>query len=707
MSDPEKQYRASYRGSRAVLQDGFFRDAIRTATLYRRAAGFFSASVFLAAFDEFQEFFCRGGVIELVCSPRVQHADIAALCDGIWAARHFRSPNLLQGRLASRKAAEDMLRWAVANRRMSIRIAIVIGDTAALYHEKFGIFFYGEQPLLAFEGSANESLSGFKHNFERVTTYRSGILDEEVHQRQLAAEFELLWANKTNGLDVIALHDAIKSNMIVVCDDPSESSTAEPMTEVRGSQAMSVEPEFLRIPDRFTLREYQMNAIEAWIKNRGTGILEMATGTGKTCTALVAATKVFEYSDDAFVLIVVAPYIHLVDQWADEGSKFGLSPIRCFGSRDRWQELADAAIYRVNHGSRRLCSIVVTNASFSAAPFQRLMDKINVRTLLIADEVHNLGAPRLANALPVRVSLRLGLSATPTRWMDPKGTDRLAEYFGPVVYRFGLQEALKHDPPVLVPYRYHPVIVELDEEEQEEYSELSAAIGRCVSNLETTELSEMAMALLIRRSRLIASARSKLEALKDSIRPYRNQPYTLVYCGDASVEFGDREDTTTESEGAMRQIDAVTSILGHELGMAVAQYTARTDQNERRTTLTRFASGELQAIVAIRCLDEGVNIPNISRAFILASSTNNKQFIQRRGRILRKAYGKSSAEIFDFVVRPPATMSSRSDPSFDTCRRLIKSEMRRVVEFANLAENRAEARAELLPLLKEWDLLYL
>jgi DNA phosphorothioation system restriction enzyme len=470
---------------------------------------------------------------------------------------------------------------------------------------------------------------------------------------------------------------------------------------------MDIQPESLILPARFVLHDYQVDAIRTWFENNGKGILEMATGTGKTYTAIAATTKLFQQVGGPLAIIIVAPYIHLVEQWADESRKFGLSPICCFGTWTNWHEFAEAAVYRANQGTRSLVSLAVTNATFCSNRFQQLLDKIRIRTVLIADEVHNLGAPKLATALPDRISLRVGLSATPTRWLDADGTDRLAAYFGKVVFTFGLKEALLHDPPVLVPYRYHPVLVDLDDDEQEQYLELTAAIARCLSDLDAGVIGDMAKMLLIKRSRLIASARQKLPLLRDAIAPYKGSLHSLVYCGDSSVEFEDTDDPSSEDPIVGRQIDAVTAILGHDLGMAVAQFTADTPQVDRPTILNQFARGDLQALVAIRCLDEGVNVPNISRAFILASSTNPRQFIQRRGRILRRAEGKSSADIFDFCVRPPRASSLVSDPAFKAGRRLIQTEMRRVAEFAALAQNGPQARLKLLPLLKEWNLLHL
>jgi superfamily II DNA or RNA helicase len=207
-------------------------------------------------------------------------------------------------------------------------------------------------------------------------------------------------------------------------------------------------------------------------------------------------------------------------------------------------------------------------------------------------------------------------------------------------------------------------------------------------------------ALLIQRSRLIATAQRKLETLQSLLTPLADTTHNLIYCGDGTVE--------TESEPSVeRQIDAVTRLLGRELGMKVAKYTAETPLNRREELRHEFAQGEIQCLVAIRCLDEGVDIPETRRAFILASSSNLRQFIQRRGRLLRTSPGKNLAEIFDLVVEPPAELTRRDSPYYSLTRRLFGKELRRVIEFASLAVNGPEAMGKLLYLRDRLNLLEL
>ncbi len=273
--------------------------------------------------------------------------------------------------------------------------------------------------------------------------------------------------------------------------------------------------------------------------------------------------------------------------------------------------------------------------------------------LIIADEMHNYGADNTLRSLPENATYRLGLSATPDRWMDESGTQAVKDYFGPVVFRYGLDNAIRDD--VLTHYRYFPELVDLEPEETEEYLDLTRLLARYVTDDLNDPRAEAAKRLLIKRARLIASARKKIPRLRTLLDQRRDDTHILVYCGDGRVEGAETEET-------VRQIEEVVRIIGVELGMTCSSYTAETGPERRRQLLRDFSSGLIQVLVAIRCLDEGVDVPETRTAYILASSTNPRQFVQRRGRVLRRAPGKSRAEIYDFFGAPPTGDLDESDP---------------------------------------------
>lgn len=462
-------------------------------------------------------------------------------------------------------------------------------------------------------------------------------------------------------------------------------------------------------------RPYQQDAIEAWVDSGGQGILNMATGTGKTITSLFAATKLARLQDGRLALVITVPYQHLVDQWSAELAQFGVTPIKAYGSRTSWIDDAVSAITEFTVGARDLVALVTTQKTFSMEHFQGILDRLpGGQTLLIGDEVHHMGADHIRTTLPTAIRARLGLSATPNRWFDDEGTTELFSYFGDgIVYEYGLQEAIANG--YLCEYYYVPHIVELTDDEKEEYLAISRAIGRLLSDSEA-DLSEMSLQddetlqqLLIKRSRLVGTAVNKLEILEELLDQQSGLEHTLVYCGDGRVpaEAGaEDDDDNDDAEGntktvteMQRHIRAVTRRLGTQLGLRVHQFTYEESQPERTRLLDDFESGSLQALVAIRCLDEGVDVPATRTAFMLASSSNPRQFVQRRGRILRTHPGKNEAIIHDFIVRPPADIRAGAKESdlFNVEQTLIRKQLKRASTFADAAINHPDVVPDSIP----------
>lgn len=698
---------ARCRGSVGVLREGFFRRAISRAQTYRRATGYFSSSVFTVARQEVGEFFGRGGVLEVVCSPVLSGWDVAAIASGLYQPERWFGVPL--ARVLSRTHhgwTTDLLSWAIAAGRIHLKVAVLSSpNTRAVYHEKFGLLIRADGSIDGFEGSANESENGYVSNFERLRILASERPADASELRLLQGEFELLWSNRTPGLSVIGIHEALRQGLV----HTRSADEMQPTEIPKDGVTVRTEPEILRWPSRLELRPHQQKAVDAWFRANGRGIFEMATGTGKTITAFGALCRLRELAEGPLVVVIVAPFLALVDQWRGVAREFGLDPVNCSGDSSAWQPLLHAAIFLINTGQRNVLSIVTTNATFAGARFQDVLERIDARTVLVADEVHNLGARHLRKTLPDRVSLRLGLSATPHRWMDEEGTRAVEDYFGPAVLQFGLEDALRADPPLLTPYTYYPIIVELEDDEADEYLRLTRLLARYSRDPEAGTLSPEALALLLKRARLIGSARRKIPALMDAIRPFRDSRFNLVYCGDgrSDLEIFGRSLSAESEAPIIRQVDAVARILGRELRMHVARYTAETEASDRLRLLNDFEEGRIQALVAIRCLDEGVDIPATRRAFILASSTNPRQFVQRRGRVLRRADGKDRAEIYDFLVAPPAGAFPEDSSEFDVVRNLLRRELGRVVEFARLALNGPQATLRVEPLLTQYRLLNL
>ncbi len=456
-------------------------------------------------------------------------------------------------------------------------------------------------------------------------------------------------------------------------------------------QLQETQPGIPQIPPTLQLRSYQQQAIENWFANRGRGTLKMATGSGKTITALAIATELY-HKIQLQTLLVVCPYRHLVTQWGREAEKFGLNPIFAFESVHTWQKQLSRALYNIHSGYQPFLTVITTNATLIADSLQSQLPYFPEKTLIIGDEAHNLGSPRLKDSLPRNIGLRLALSATPERHFDEMGTDLILDYFGKVLQpELTLAEAIRQK--ALVHYLYYPVLVELTEAESRAYTRLTTRIGWALTATENIQNNELVKTLLIQRARLVASARNKLAALRQLMQPRLDTTHTLFYCGDSTVETDDYSST--------RQLEATVKLLGSKLGYRVNTYTAETPLEKREYLRKLFETGVLQGLVAIRCLDEGVDIPAIQTAVILASSSNPRQFIQRRGRILRPHPGKDRATLFDMIVLPP----NLERETLEVERNLLRKELKRFLEFADLADNAEVARIKLLELQKRYDLL--
>ena len=691
-----------YRTGQQLIARDFYERCLPVSRSFSRGVGFFATTCFLAAPEAFSGFFENGGVQKVVCCPILTPRDVELLRK-VFLDRKSALAGCKESEISfSQGRLDKTVSWLVASGRLELRIAVVRNSRRNIYHEKIGIFEDSAENRVAFTGSANETLSGLQKNFEVVDIFRSWEASEQKRVRRKVSDFDALWDGECAEIEVMTFPQASVRGLIRVFkeedDDPDEVSAGSPQTTsiLPGSHFRGLE-ETLFIPGDLKLFPHQQRAVREWFAANGRGIFEMATGSGKTIAALATAAALHATRGGPLFVLIVCPYLHLVAQWAEVAKRFGLDPLPCAVSRTKWKEELSLMLYNLSVGSRPLGSAVVTNATFISESFQQLLRSITFPALIIADEVHNLGASNTKTFLPENFQFRLGLSATPERWFDPEGTEAIYDYFGHALVHYTIDDALRDK--VLCEYIYHPVVVDLTELEMSDYYELTTRIARETAgadDLDRGERSDILDALLIKRARLIATAENKLPRLKDLLSGRRTSTHNLVYCGDGTVEHG-------PDFSIIKQMDLVTRVLGHDLNMRVARYIAETPLLRREKLHRDFADGHIQCLIAIRCLDEGVDIPETRRAFILASSTNPRQFIQRRGRVLRRAPGKDHAEIFDFIVKPPPDIA---DPGyFNTNRQLLKRELVRVAAFAQSARNGPEALSQLLPIRKEFNLL--
>lgn len=690
---------SSYRSDRSNLVADFYLPCLGQATRYSRAVGFFTSSSLSAAAKGLYRFISRRGYMRLIASPMLNKEDVDAMREG-YERREQIIANALLRELENppaNPAVEDrlgFLAWLIGENLLDIKIAVVeTGNDFGIYHEKIGIFSDEEGDQVVFTGSANESIGGLISNFESIQVFRSWVEADVNRIKPIVDDFEALWQNVTANLTVYDFPEVAKKKLLKY--RPGQAPTRDPEEPASVSNGTEAFPS---IPNTVVIRDYQKKAVAKWFESGGKGIWRMATGTGKTISALALVTQLARHLRDnsrPLVTIVVCPYKHLVSQWALEARRFNMNPIKCFESKELWSSTLNELVSGCNENHLQFLLAITTNATLQTPAFKEALERTKTSLLFIGDEVHNLGAESLSASLPANAAYRLGLSATPERWFDETGTAALLDYFGPVIYEMTLAEAIQLG--ALCRYDYFPHVIEFDGTELEEYLDLTRQISQLIG-AEDGELTEETdnprlKWLLLQRARLIASAKKKLPELASVVDP--QSTYNLFYCGDGRVQYEPAGDE-------IRQISAVVHLLGRTLGMSVHPYTADTYLEERDDLRKRFATGQLQGLVAIRCLDEGVDIPETRRAYILASSTNPKQFIQRRGRILRRAPGKDLAEIHDFLVVSP---TQATDEFYAVERRLFRRELERVMLFAKLADNGPQALRTLLPLRERYQLL--
>jgi superfamily II DNA or RNA helicase len=700
----ERRYRT---GAHDLVGD-FYVPCLSQATTYRRAVGYFSSGALAQAAQGLNRLIDRGGRVQLIASPQLSVEDIEAMERGLIARSSVLELALLrQLSQISRQDQERRLEyvaWMIAEEMLDIRIAVMAPGRTGIFHEKIGLLLDDEGDVVAFSGSANETEAALLGNFESFHVYRSWAPVEREWVNDLLTDFESLWINRTPELEVYDLPEAVREKLLESAPRTWNRSRLPRDADEKNETEDGFLLGRIQMGDERPLREYQNEAIRNWFDAGGRGVLEMATGTGKTLTALKIASLLQGQLNETFskplIMLVVCPFNNLVRQWDQELRRMGATSIVASEGKGKWEADLRAMLEAFERGELQFLSIITSNGTLMSKAFQRILVKFPSTTLIIADEVHNLGARRLFTSLPDTPAYRLGLSATPERWLDPDGTTRIRDYFGDVVMRFTLQDAL--DGGYLCPYLYHPIVVTLDDDEHERYLELSERIAK-LAMLNQNELSPddsegPLKTLLFKRARLVGGARRKIDALQKIMTPLRRDDRIIVYCSDAS----DLEEADGEH---VRQIDDVVQKLSAPpLSMNVARYTYAESAAVRARRQTELENGLIQGLVAIRCLDEGVDIPAIKTAVIMASTTNPRQFIQRRGRVLRPSPGKGHATIFDMIVSP-GEPSGLSETVFNLERRLFRKELVRVIEFASSAQNGTEVMHDLLPLREAWNCL--
>ncbi len=620
----------------------------------------------------------------LIVSPLLRAEDQAAIEEGLKSAEQI-ADRVLEELIFT----EDLLQrhtlkcltWLLRERRIEIKVALM---KDALFHPKVWLF-ENSGDVVAAHGSGNATYAGIRRNIEQIVISRSWQDPNQNYiAEKLSYEFERLWERKDDNCIVIPMPEAVKERLLRTYSSefaPSEEELHALYTRAKGltapmepAEPVSVPRAGFKIPDWLRYEdgpfEHQGKAVNAWCEAGYRGVLEMATGSGKTITSMIGAHGVYE-DQKPLLVVVAAPYVPLIEQWCGEIVPFGISPVNLTtaGNAAKRAKELQRLRRRLRTGLADVEVVVVSHDTLCTKEFQEAVRAFDCTRLLIADEAHNLGRPSFIEEPPQFFEHRLGLSATPIRQYDEEGTEALLEFFGPVAFHFALEEAIGR---CLVEYDYYVHAVYLTDIEMNEWFELTGKIKQNAWRSESGKPDEYLAKLLRDRRALLETASgkvSKLEALLDD-HDISSLQHTLVYTSDKGPEQLDNVNDLLRDK----------NILYHQL---TAEETADREQTKR--IIKSFQDGEIQVLTAKRVLDEGVNIPQIRKAFILASTTVERQWVQRRGRLLRtcSAIGKTHSVIHDLLALPPG-MEEGLDPD---ARGLVRTELRRAQEFARLARN--------------------
>ncbi len=623
--------------------------------------------------------------LRLIISPFIPPEDREAIEAGIRSADDMASA-LLDELIITEDLLEQhtlhCLACLLRARRIEIKVALM---KDALFHPKVWIFEQDGQAI-AVHGSSNLTHAGIRKNFEQISISRSW---EDPNQRytvsKLQEQFERLWEDREEDCAVISIPQAIEDKILrsyPADQPPTEEDFRNLFYKARGQRESTTPPlkfesfpkQSFHIPDWLQYEEgsfeHQGRAVKAWCDSGYRGVLEMATGSGKTITSMICAHRLYE-EHKPLLVVVAAPYVPLIEQWCEEIAPFGLRPVNLTtvgGAAKRANELQKLK-RRLRTGLSDVEAIVVSHDTLCTPQFQESIQGFDCTRLLIADEAHNLGRASFIEDPPECFEYRLGLSATPIRQYDEEGTEALFRFFGAVAFRFTLEEAIGR---CLVEYDYYVHPVYLSETEMDDWFELTGKIKQNAWRNKDGKPDIYLAKLLRDRRALLETASSKVAMLGTLLNAEHtdNLRHTLVYTSDKGPE---------QLENVNRLLHN-KNILFHQL---TAEETARRDQTKK--IIKSFQDGEIQVLTAKRVLDEGVNIPQICKAFILASTTVERQWVQRRGRLLRtcSAIGKTHSVIHDLLALPPG-MDEGLDPD---ARALVRTELRRAQEFARLARN--------------------
>ena len=663
---------------RNVGENGFsqiINPLLKHAKVYKRSVGFFSSSALDFIGDGVFSLARNGGHIMLATCPRLSDIDVLALKEGYEARDKYESMVLEDVVNTFNELADEnakMLYLLVKERILDIKIVIKQGG---IYHDKLALLEDYNGNIIACVGSNNESEPGYNSNYEKIRVYKSwtdvdGRIDDEMQ------EFESIWNNNNPELQVFDFTDAFEKELLE-----------------RINHTGHYQKHYLK----YEMRDYQIEAKTNWLENGHKGFFVMATGTGKTITSL---NSIKEFVRDNHIFTVIAvPYKHLVAQWYEDAKEFfpDAYVIMIHG------EITDGetrvfSSYLTTLNEYKPIIVITTMKSFFLKKYRNLYKRIRYEKLLIVDEAHNF-FNSVSDELDKEYPYKLGLSATPVFGKDESKTTLLVNWFGGIVEDFPIEKAIGK---YLVNYEYHPIFVEATQKDEKNFAYYTKMMLSAFDGKTGTIIDEDKFAVAYHgRLKAISMAENKMANIASIFNKIEDKAHTIIYCSDGKMLYSDEKNPQQEE---IRHLEVIlklinNAILNKDANLKASKFTATENIDTRLSLIDDFNKERINYLVAIRCLDEGINIPSITSALLLSSNDNYREFVQRRGRILRlykdpvTGKEKEKAHIYDVIVLP-----STENTSF------VEIELRRFYEYSRLALNKDELDRKLDDLLSEYGL---
>lgn len=637
------------------LINEFYVPVLQESVEYCRISGFFNSTSLCIASKGIEALIENGGRMKLLVSPELSASDLEVIehygIGSVPMFRDFRIDEFPEDHLQA-------LAWLLSFGKLEIKIVVPSVYGSSLFHEKIGLFCDAQGNILSFSGSINETASGWTKNVEEFKVFRSWekMQNEEYLQKDLR-KFISYWNNaKKDTAVVFDLPTAVQKKLLKAKPDDvwelglmnryrQNKKKGDRRETNNGNHAKTKEEVFLE-----SLFPHQKNAVKWWVQDNYKAMFIMATGAGKTRAAIgCLLTKLQE--KEPLLVIVSTPQTLLSEQWKKEFEDLDVPVARKLivdgSSGKKGKALMASLLMDISSGLRPNGVVFTTHNTASRSDFVKIIKESRgaCKVLYICDEAHAAGSGQFKKGLLEEYDYRIGLSATPRRMFDDAGTQNLLDYFGNHPFEFTIAEAMntinpRTGYPFLNPYNYHPVVVYLDEGEAKSYSNITKRIT--IERHKKDPDQVVVEKLLKARARIIKTAKSKPDILRELIEKMnpRLMTNTIVFTSDAHIDQvmimlkqeGARPGKITEEVGARRK-----------KGM----------DSERTQEIKAFNANERGVLVGINCLNEGIDIKNACTAIIMSSSTNEREYIQRIGRVIRFAPGKPISEIYDFITCLP------------------------------------------------------